>query len=60
MKVGDLVKSLHDDTHRGIIMETNPEGTMLTHPDGVCRIRWFDGEDTFEFFKSLEILSESR
>ena len=60
MKVGDLVRSMHDHSHCGIIIETDPEYTRFTHPKGTCRVQWFDGEDTIEFFKILEVVSESR
>ena len=56
-KVGDLVCTIHDKAYRGIILEVNPMQTRIDHPDKVCRVQWFDGDETFEFRKMLEILS---
>jgi len=60
MKVGDLVRNLHDDGYHGIIVETAPIETRIDHGDNVCKVRWFDGDVSFEFLKVLVILSESR
>ena len=60
MKVGDLVRSIHDHSYRGIIMETAPIETRIDHGDNVCKVRWFDGATTLEFLKVLEVLSEGR
>ncbi len=56
-KVGDLVCALHDKKYRGIVVEVNPMRTRIDHPDKVCRVQWFDGDETYEFRKMLEILS---
>ena len=60
MKVGDLVRSVHDHSYHGIIVETAPIETRIDHGDNVCKVQWFDGDVSFEFLKVLEILSESR
>ena len=60
MKVGDLVRNVHDDGYHGIIIETAPIETRIDHGDNVCRVRWFDGDVSFEFLKVLEVLSEGR
>ena len=60
MKVGDLVRSLHDHSYHGIIVETAPVETRIDHGDNVCKVQWFDGDISFEFLKVLEILSEGR
>ena len=60
MKVGDLVRSLHDHSYHGIIVETSPIETRIDHGDNVCKVQWFDGDISFEFLKVLEILSEGR
>lgn len=59
-KAGALVCTIHNKKHRGIIMEVNPMQTRTDHPDRVCRVQWFDGDESFEFTKTLEILSEGR
>ncbi len=60
MKVGDLVRSRHDHSYRGIIVDTSPIETRIDHGDNVCKVQWFDGDVSFEFLKMLEVLSESR
>ena len=60
MKVGDLVRNVHDDSYHGIIIETAPIETRIDHGDNVCKVRWFDGDVSFEFLKVLVVLSESR
>mgnify|MGYP001160825486 FL=1 len=58
MKVGSLVHSRHDPAYRGIVMEIGPEQTRTDHGRRACRVRWFDGDETFEFIKVLEVVSE--
>ena len=60
MKVGDLVRNVHDDGYHGIIVETAPIETRIDHGDNVCKVRWFDGDVSFEFLKVLVVLSEGR
>ena len=60
MKVGDLVRNVHDDGYHGIIIETAPIETRIDHGDNVCKVQWFDGDVSFEFLKVLVALSESR
>ena len=60
MRVGDLVKRRDDHVHRGIVVEIAPAATRIDHGDNVCKVRWFDGDVSFEFLKVLEIVSESR
>jgi hypothetical protein len=57
MKVGDLIHSIHDHSHRGIVMEVSQSEEL------VIRVKWFDGVETFEYGRQLEhveVLSESR
>tara|TARA_Y100001938_G_scaffold114378_1_gene157173 strand:- start:4364 stop:4594 length:231 start_codon:yes stop_codon:yes gene_type:complete len=57
MKIGDLVHSIHDHTHRGIVMEVS------VSEEKVVRVKWFDGDETLEYGRMLdhvEVLSESR
>tara|TARA_B100000085_G_C18530865_1_gene507922 strand:+ start:1290 stop:1517 length:228 start_codon:yes stop_codon:yes gene_type:complete len=57
MKIGDLVHSIHDHTHRGIVMEVS------ISEEKVVRVKWFDGDETLEYGRMLdhvEVLSESR
>jgi len=60
MKVGDLVRNVHDDGYHGIIIETAPIETRIDHGDNVCKVRWFDGDVSLEFLKVLVVLSEGR
>ena len=60
MKVGDLVRSRHDHSHHGIVIEVAPIETRIDHGDNVCKVQWFDGDVSFEFLKILEIISEGR
>ena len=60
MKVGDLVRSIHDHSYHGIIVETSPIETRIDHGANVCKVQWFDGATTLEFLKVLEVLSEGR
>ena len=59
MKVGSLVKSRHDpDWDTGIVLEIAPEQTRVDHDRRACRVQWLDGDETFEFIKMLEVISE--
>ena len=60
MKAGSLVQSRHDPGSHGIVMEIGPEQTRTDHGRRACRVQWLDGEETFEFVKMLEVLSEGR
>ena len=60
MKVGDLVKSIHDNLYHGIVMELGPKETRTDHGDGVVKVLWNDGETTCEFVRMIEVLSEGR
>ena len=54
MRAGSLVHSRHDPAYRGIVMELGPERIF----DRTCRVHWLDGDETFEFIKMLEVVSE--
>ena len=57
MKVGDLIHSIHDHSHRGIVMEVSQSEEL------VIRVKWFDGGEPFEYGRHLErgeVLSERR
>jgi len=57
MRVGSLVKSRHDpDWDTGIVIEIGPERIF----DRACRVQWLDGDETFEFIKMLEVISEGK
>ena len=59
MRVGSLVKSVHDpDWDTGIVTEVAPAETRTDHGRRACRVQWFDGEETIEFIKMLEVISE--
>lgn len=58
MRVGSLVHSRHDPAYRGVVMEIGPEQTRIDHGRRACRVKWLDGEETFEFIKMLEVISE--
>ena len=57
MRVGDLVESPHHFI-RGIVVEIGE------HPDAdsglACRVKWFDGDDSFEWANTLRVISEGR
>ena len=58
MKVGDMVESPHH-TIRGIVVEVeSDEGDFDTGP--AARIKWFDGDDSFEWANTLRVISEGR
>ena len=59
MKRGSLVRSKHDHDHRGIVREIGPEPTRTDHGKRCARIQWFDGYETIEFIRMLEVLSEA-
>jgi hypothetical protein len=59
MKIGSLICSRHDPGYHGIVLELGPE-TIPQDAGRACRIRWYDGSETIEFIKSLEVISESR
>ena len=58
MTVGSLVHSVHDFEWRGIVTEIGPDETKTDHGRRCARVLWFDGEETIEFIKMLEVLSE--
>jgi hypothetical protein len=57
MQIGDLVGSRYHFI-RGIVVEagSNPD------PDSgfAVRVKWFDGDESIEWVKYLEVISESR
>ncbi len=60
MRVGTLVQSRHDRGYQGVVMEIGPEQTRTDHGRRACRVQWLDGDETFEFIKMLEVISEPR
>jgi len=60
MKIGALIRSIHDHQQRGIVMELGPEETRIDHGDRVVKVLWGDGDTTCEFVRMLEVLSEGR
>ena len=60
MKVGSLVQSLHDPGYTGVVLEIGPELTRTDHGRRACRVLWLDGDETFEFIKMLEVISEGK
>ena len=44
--------------YHGIVMEIGPAATRTDHGNRACRVQWFDGEETLEFIKTLEVVSE--
>tara|TARA_S200002703_G_scaffold153554_1_gene155250 strand:- start:352 stop:534 length:183 start_codon:yes stop_codon:yes gene_type:complete len=59
MKVGNLVRSIHDQELRGIVTEVGPPETAIEHGRRCARIHWDDGNATIEFIKLLEVISEA-
>jgi hypothetical protein len=57
MKVGDMVESPHH-TIRGIVVEVGSHTDANNGP--ACRVKWFDGDESFEWIKSLRLISEGR
>ena len=58
MKVGDMVGSRHH-TIQGIVVEV--ESTHRTYNSGpAVHVKWFDGDDSFEWATSLKVISEGR
>ncbi len=53
MKVGDLIRSIHDHAHRGIGV-----GKTRIASGRVIRVQWFNGEQTVEYARILEVISE--
>ena len=60
MKVGALIRSIHDHQLRGIVMELGPKETRIDHGDRVVKVLWREGDTTCEFVRMLEVLSEGR
>ena len=59
MKVGSLVRSIHEHQLRGIVMEIGPHHRYRAdHGNRVVKVLWRDGDTTCEFVKMLEVLSE--
>ena len=58
MQVGDMVESPHH-LIRGIVVEV--ESDHRTYKSGpAVRVKWFDGDDSFEWANVLKVISESR
>ena len=58
MKVGDMVESPHHFI-LGIVVEVeSDEGKYDSGP--AARIKWFDGDESFEWAKVLTVISEGR
>ena len=57
MQVGDMVKSPYHDI-RGIIVEVGGGSDYNNGP--AVRVKWFDGDDSIEWEKSLRLISEGR
>jgi len=57
MRVGSLVQCRTTLGYHGIVMEIGPEQTPI-RGHRACRVQWFDGEETLEFIKTLEVVSE--
>ena len=60
MRVGSLVQRRHDPGYHGVVMEIGPIQTRTDHGRRTCRVRWLDGDETFEFTKMLEVISEGK
>jgi hypothetical protein len=58
VKVGSLVHGRHDPAYTGIVVEIGPEETFASHEHRACRVKWFDGDETIEFIKMLEVISD--
>ncbi len=56
MKVGDMVESPHH-TIRGIVVET---GSHQVVDEQAARVKWFDGDESFEWVRFLRLISEGR
>ena len=57
MRVGDMVESPHHFI-RGIVVEVGSHADANNGP--ACRVKWFDGDESFEWIKFLRLISESR
>ena len=60
MKVGSLIQRRHAPGYHGVVMEIGPEQTRTDHGRRACRVQWLDGDETFEFIKMLEVISEGK
>jgi len=60
VRVGSLVHSRHDSHHHGVVVEIGPEKTLVNtgYAGRACRVQWLDGDETYEFIKMLEVISE--
>ncbi len=45
-------------TIRGIVVEVGSHAGADNGP--ACRVKWFDGDESFEWIKFLRLVSESR
>jgi hypothetical protein len=59
MKVGSLVQSCHDPGYHGIVLEI-ASNQVDEYGRRACRVQWLDGDETFEFIKMLEVISEGK
>ena len=58
MKVGDMVESPHH-LIRGIVVEVESEHRTYNSGPAV-RVKWFDGDDSFEWANVLRLVSAGR
>ena len=59
MQVGDMVESPHH-TIRGIVVEAEGSEDNRYNSGPAVRVKWFDGDDSFEWANTLRVISESR
>ena len=59
MKVGDLVDSPHH-LIRGIVVEVGDSDHSTYNNGPAVRVKWFDGDDSFEWANTLRVISEGR
>jgi len=59
VKVGDLVESPHH-LIRGIVVEAEGSEDNRYKSGPAVRVKWFDGDDSFEWANTLRVISEGR
>ena len=59
MKVGDMVESPHH-LIRGIVVEAEGSEDNRYKSGPAVRVKWFDGDESFEWVKFLRLISEGR
>jgi len=59
MRVGSLIQFVGNPGFHGVVLEI-ASNQVDEYGRRACRVKWLDGDETFEFVKMLEVISEGK